>query len=154
MGQLPMFVLPDAPVRASAEEEALLRAIGRLICAWGRMECDLDRKIVAMRATAGDVRIVGSRTRPGMARMFAELRAIVSMRDKRGATALNEIAEIERTVQRLDRFRMLVIEGFTAADDDGFLVRDGKNMLVHISAEQLARDTAELESLGVRLMAL
>lgn len=149
-----MFVLPDAHPGASAEEDALLSAIGRLVCAWGRMEGDLDRKIMAMRATAGDVRIVGSRTRPAMSRMFAELRAIVSMRDKRGATALTEIAEVERAVQRLDRFRMLVIEGFTAVEGDGFLVRDGKNMPIHISAEHLARDTAELESLSDRLMAL
>lgn len=131
-----------------------MSAIGRLVCAWGRMECALDRKIIALRSASGEVRTVGSRTRPGMARMFAELRAIVSMRDKRGANALTEIAEIERAVQRLDRFRMLVIEGFTSAEDGGFLVRDGKNMLIHIQAEQLARDTAELESLGARLMAL
>ena len=49
MGQIPMFVLPDAPQGVPAEGNALLSAIGRLVCAWGRVECDLDRKIIRLR---------------------------------------------------------------------------------------------------------
>src|SRR3546814_4134194 len=66
-------------------------------------------KVAMMRGCMGDVRTVGGRTRPGMTKLMTELRTMVSMRDRRNAGALMEIADIERDMQRIDRFRSLII---------------------------------------------
>src|SRR3546814_10156664 len=65
---------------------------------------------------------------------------------------LVEIAEIERTIQRIDKFRMLVIQGFQApaeeqhgSDNAPFLCRDAKNNMICISLDDLEQDVSRLE---------
>src|SRR3546814_2340109 len=82
--------------------EALLCGIGRLIFSWGKLEVHLEQKVAQLRQNAGDVRAT-ARIRPTMAKMLAELRVIVSMRNRRNNMQLVEIAEIERTIQRIDK---------------------------------------------------
>src|SRR3546814_2000807 len=88
-----------------------------------------------------------------MAKMLAELRAIVSMRNRRNNMQLVEIAEIERTIQRIDKFRMLVIQGFQApaeeqpgSDNAPFLCRAAKNNMICISLDDLEQEVSRLEN--------
>lgn len=69
------------------EDAALLCAVGRLVCAWTMLEQSLETKIGLMREKMGDVRTVGARTRPSMAKLMTELRTMVAMRDRRNASA-------------------------------------------------------------------
>src|SRR3546814_12751555 len=124
---------------------ALLCGIWRLIFSWGKLEVHLEQKVAQLRQNAGDVRAT-ARIRPTMAKMLAELRAIVSMRNRRNNMQLVEIAEIERTIQRIDKFRMLVIQGFQApaeeqhgSDNTPFLCRDAKNNMICISLDEIGR---------------
>src|SRR3546814_5869185 len=89
------------------------------------------------------------------------LRAIVSMRNRRNNMQLVEIAEIERTIQRIDKFRMLVIQGFQApaeeqhgSDNAPFLCRDAKNNMICISLDDLGQEVSRLENCRERLVAL
>ncbi|MBJ7379008.1 MAG: hypothetical protein JHC60_19655, partial [Sphingobium sp.] len=70
------------------EDAALLCAVGRLVCAWTMLEQSLEAKIGLLRDAMGDVRTVGARTRPSMAKLMTELRTMVAMRDRRNASAL------------------------------------------------------------------
>src|SRR3546814_15436672 len=115
--------------------EALLCGIGRLIFSWGKLEVHLEQKVAQLRQNAGDVRAT-ARIRPTMAKMLAELRAIVSMRNRRNNMQLVEIAVIERPIQRIDKFRILVIQGFQAPDEEQhgvdnahYLSRDAKKQM-------------------------
>ncbi len=140
--------------REFSQDEALLYGIGRLICAWGMLEQGLEEKLIALRTAAGDVRAAGIRAKPGMSRLMAELRAMISMRDRRDGAALAQIAEIECDIQRIDRFRGLIVSGFQSPDGDGFACRDHKNNVVHVSLQQLNKEISHLEDVGDRLMAL
>ncbi|MDF0542630.1 hypothetical protein PX699_09775 [Sphingobium sp. H39-3-25] len=135
-------------------EVRLMCGLGRIICAWGTLEQRLEAKIADLRATTGDVRILGGRAKPSVARLMGELRAMISMRDRRNATALKEIAQLEGDIQRIDRFRGLVISGFVGPDPDGFACRDAKNNVVLVSIDQLDGETQRLDAIGERLLAL
>ncbi|HEX7782827.1 MAG TPA: hypothetical protein VF509_08470 [Sphingobium sp.] len=149
MGHLPLFAEIEKP-----EEATLMYGVGRLICAWGALEQGLEHKLCALREAAGDVRNTSMRTKPGMSRLIAELRATVSMRDRRDVSALSQIADIERDIQRIDRFRGLIISGFGAPEPGGFLCRDQKNNEMHVSMERLDSEIGQLETISERLMAL
>ncbi|MBH1991708.1 MAG: hypothetical protein I8H86_02340 [Sphingomonadaceae bacterium] len=136
------------------EDAALLCAVGRLVCGWSMLEQSLEAKIGLLRDGMGDVRTVGARTRPTMAKLMTELRTIVAMRDRRNASALTEIAAIERDMQRIDRFRALIINGFQEPAPGGFTCRDGRNNQLHVSMEQLETEIMALESLAGRLLAV
>jgi len=136
------------------EDAALLCAVGRLICAWSMLEQSLEAKIRLLRDAMGDVRTVGARTRPTMAKLMTELRTLVAMRDRRNASALTEISAIERDMQRIDRFRSLIISGFQEPAAGGFTCRDGRNNQLHVSMEQLETEIAALETVAGRLLAV
>jgi hypothetical protein len=138
----------------NALDDDLLCGVGKLICAWGVLEQRLEQKIALLREAAGDVRTLGSRTRPGMGKLLAELRAMISMRDRRNATVLGDIAALERDIQRIDRVRALIVSGFQGAEPGGFSCRDQKNAHVHVSFDQLAADITLLGLIGDRLLAL
>lgn len=153
-----MHLTHDIDVRAvsdyAPEDAALLCSVGRLVCAWTVLEQSLEAKIAMMREAMGDLRTVGARTRPAMARLMTELRTIVAMRDRRNASALTEIAEIERDMQRIDRFRALIIQGFQQPEPGGFACRDTRNTVQHVSLDQLDREILALEAIANRLLAL
>ena len=118
------------------------------------LEQSLEAKIAMMREAMGDVRTMGARTRPGMTKLMTELRTMVSMRDRRNAGALMEISDIERDMQRIDRFRSLIIGGFQQPAPGGFTCRDARNNQLHVSLEQLETEIASLEGLARRLLAV
>lgn len=153
-------IKPSPLEQRSGPDDTLLCTIGRLIYAWGTLETQLEQKILQLRQTAGDIRIVGARTRPTMAKMLAELRAIISMRNRRNNTQLAEIAGIERTIQMIDKFRMLVIQGFQVPGDGlgsadrALLCRDAKNNVISVSLAELDGEIARLDDCRERLLAL
>lgn len=153
-----MNVVAEINVKAvsdyAPEDAALLCAVGRLVCAWTMLEQSLEAKIAMMREAMGDVRVVGTRMRPGMAKLMTELRTMVAMRDRRNANALTEIADIERDMQRIDRFRSLIIGGFQQPAPGGFTCRDARNNHLHVSLEQLEVETMALETIAQRLLAV
>ena len=118
------------------------------------LEQSLEAKIAMMREAMGDVRTVGARTRPGMTKLMTEMRTMVSMRDRRNASALMEISDIERDMQRIDRFRSLIIGGFQQPAPGGFTCRDARNNQTHVSLEQLEVEIASLERVAQRLLAV
>lgn len=136
------------------QDAVLLCAIGRLVCSWTMLEQSLEAKAIAMRETMGDVRTVGARTRPTMAKLMTELRTMVAMRDRRNASGLIEISDIERDMQRIDRFRALIVTGFQEPAPDGFICRDARNNHQHVSMEQLEAEIAALETVAHRLLAI
>lgn len=136
------------------EDAALLCAIGRLVCAWTMLEQSLEAKIGLLRDAMGDVRTVGARTRPSMAKLMTELRTMVAMRDRRNASALTEISAIERDMQRIDRFRALIIQGFHQPEPGGFTCRDSRNTIQHVAFEHLDGEIAALEGVANRLLAV
>lgn len=136
------------------EDAALLCAVGRLVCAWTMLEQSLETKIGLLREAMGDVRTVGARTRPTMAKLMTELRTMVAMRDRRNASALTEISAIERDMQRIDRFRALIINGFQEPAPGGFACRDGRNNQIHVSLDQLEGEIIALEHVAQRLLAV
>ncbi len=141
------------PVAAYAPEDAaLLCGIGRLVCAWTMLEQSLEARLAELRETMGDVRTVGARTRPTMTKLMTELRTTVAMRDRRNANALAEIADVERDMQRIDRFRALVMGGFQQPVPDGFLCRDIRNNVQQISLDQLNDEIVALEQVAQRLL--
>src|SRR3546814_20950125 len=93
--------------------------------------------------------------------MLSELHAIVSMQNRRNNIQLVEIAEIDRTIQRIDKFRMLVIQGFQAPAEEQhgsynapFLCRDAKNNMICISIDDLEQEVSRMENCWERLVAL
>lgn len=166
MGQMPVFdndmmnIPQDAPEPAIHNNDdaadSLYAAIGELICRWGMMEATLEEKIAALRLAAGDVPGTGSRTKPTMAKMLAELRAIVSMRDRRNVAALSAIADMECEIQRIDRFRGLIVNGFLAArpDGGGFSMRDPKNIISHHNLGDVREAVAAIDRLRERFQSL
>ncbi|WP_298400067.1 hypothetical protein [Sphingobium sp.] len=136
------------------EDAALLCSVGRLVCAWTMLEQSLEAKIGMLREAMGDVRTVGARTRPTMTKLMTELRTMVSMRDRRNASALTEISGIERDMQRIDRFRALIIQGFQHPEPGGFTCRDGRNNIQHVALEQLETEIEALETVANRLLAV
>ncbi len=151
-------MVPEVNVKAvsdyAPEDAALLCAVGRLVCAWTMLEQSLEAKIAMMREAMGDVRTIGTRSRPTMAKLMTELRTMVAMRDRRNASGLTEIATLERDMQRIDRFRALIIGGFQEPAPGGFTVRDGRNNQQHVSLEQLDAEIGALELIAQRLLAL
>ncbi|MFZ2995723.1 hypothetical protein [Sphingobium sp.] len=143
------------PVSGYAPEDAaLLCGVGRLVCAWTVLEQSLEAKIGQLREAMGDIRTVGARTRPTMAKLMTELRTMVAMRDRRNAAALTEIADIERDMQRIDRFRALIIQGFHQPQPGGFTCRDHRNTHQFVTLEQLDREISALETVAERLLAV
>lgn len=136
------------------EDAALLCGVGRLVCAWTMLEQSLETKIAQLREAMGDVRTIGARTRPSMAKLMTELRTMVAMRDRRNASALTEISAIERDMQRIDRFRALIVQGFHQPEPGGFTCRDPRNNVQHVAMEQLEAEIASLERLAGRLLAV
>jgi len=136
------------------EDAALLCAIGRLVCGWTMLEQSLEAKIATMREGMGDIRTVGARTRPTMTKLMTEIRTIVAMRDRRNAAVLTEIAAIERDMQRIDRFRALIIGGFQEPAPGGLTCRDGRNNIQHVALDQLNGEIAALEHVAQRLLAV
>lgn len=134
--------------------DAVVRAVGSLVCSWGSLECTTMDKLSAMRIAAGDVRLVGGRMRPGMARLLAELRALVAMRDRHDKQALVIIAELENHIQRIAQFHLLVISGFQAAENDVLLCRDSKNAERRVSLADVEREIASIEEIKTRLAAI
>jgi hypothetical protein len=149
MGHLPIF-----SENAFSQDAALLYGVGRLVCAWGVLEHSIEDKIAVLRRAAGDVPGQGTRNKASMARLLADLRAMISMRDRRDTTALLKMAGIEQQLQRIDRFRSLIVSGFQTPEPGGFAVRDQKNNVLHISFEQLDDEIAQLEKVGEQLTAL
>lgn len=153
-----VHLVSDGQVKAVAEyapeDAALLCAVGRLVCAWTMLEQSLEAKIGIMREAMGDIRTVGARTRPSMTKLMTELRTMVAMRDRRNASALTEISAIERDMQRIDRFRALIIQGFQQPHPGGFTCRDQRNNLQVITLEQLDGEIASLEGVANRLLAV
>lgn len=143
------------PVSGYAPEDAaLLCGVGRLVCAWTMLEQSLEAKIGLLRDAMGDIRTVGARTRPSMAKLMTELRTMVAMRDRRNAAALTEIADIERDMQRIDRFRGLIIQGFHQPQPGGFTCRDQRNIHQFVTLEQLDHEISALETVAERLLAV
>lgn len=153
-----VHLVSDVNVKAvseyAPEDAALLCAVGRLVCAWTMLEQSLEAKIGIMREAMGDIRTVGARTRPSMTKLMTELRTMVAMRDRRNASALTEISAIERDMQRIDRFRALIIQGFQQPEPGGFTCRDQRNNLQLVTLEQLDGEIASLEGVANRLLAV
>lgn len=153
-----VHLVADVNVRAvsdyTPEDAALLVSVGRLVCAWTMLEQSLEAKISLLREGMGDVRTVGARTRPSMAKLMTELRTMVAMRDRRNASALTEIADIERDIQRIDRFRALIIQGFQQPEEGGFTCRDPRNNIQHIALHHLDEEIDALETVANRLLAV
>lgn len=160
MAQMVQSFTKDDHIQKPRPLDDLFCGVGQLVFAWGMLEAQLEQKITDLRRAAGDVRSATARTKPTMARMLAELRAIISMRCRRDNVQLDEIAEIERTIQQIDKFRMLVIQGFQIAGDATgknerpFLCRDAKNNIIGISLEELDREISRLDACRERLLAL
>ncbi|MEJ7934252.1 hypothetical protein WG907_08305 [Sphingobium sp. AN558] len=148
----------DINVKAASDyvpdDATILCGVGRMVCAWTMLEQSLEGKIALMREGMGDIRTVGARTRPTMVKLMTELRTIVAMRDRRNASILMEIAEIERDMQRIDRFRSLIVAGFQQPEPGGFACRDQRNNRLHISLEQLDAEIGALERVAERLLAV
>jgi hypothetical protein len=89
-----------------------------------------------------------------MAKLMTELRTMVAMRDRRNASALTEIAAIERDIQRIDRFRALIIQGFHQPEPGGFICRDHRNIHQFVTFEQLDHEISDLETIANRLLAV
>ncbi|HEX7819222.1 MAG TPA: hypothetical protein VF463_01245 [Sphingobium sp.] len=132
----------------------VVRAVGSLVCSWGSLERTTMDKLSAMRLAAGDVRLVGGRMRPGMARLLAELRALVSMRDRHDKQGLVVIADLENHIQRIAQFHLLIISGFQASEADVLLCRDSKNSERRISLADVEREIAMIETIKERLSAI
>lgn len=135
-------------------DDEVVRAIGSLVCTWGSMEFATMDKVAALRIAAGDVRMVGGRMRPGMARLLAELRALIAMRDRHDKQALIVIADIDNDIQRIAQFHLLVISGFQAADNDVLLCRDAKNAERRVTLADVQREIAAIEAIKERLRAI
>jgi hypothetical protein len=118
------------------------------------LEHSLEARLAELRETMGDVRTVGARTRPTMTKLMTELRTTVAMRDRRNAAGLTEIAEVERDLQRIDRFRTLIIGGFQQPSPEGFLCRDLRNNAQYVSLEHLDNEIAALEQVAQRLLTI
>jgi hypothetical protein len=144
---------PTTPA-AFSDADAVALGIGHLVCSWGELEQSLMAKLAAMRVAAGDVRIVGARSKPGVSRLLAELRALISMRDRHDKTALADISEIERLIQRIGQLRLLVVEGFEKPEHDAFVCRDTKNVEHRIGLAHLAQEIAEIDAIRERLARL
>ncbi|MET0241803.1 MAG: hypothetical protein ABW184_18070 [Sphingobium sp.] len=134
--------------------DAAIRAVGALVCGWGGLERATTQKLSAMRLAAGDVRLVGGRIRPGVARLLAELRAHVSMRDRHDKQALVVIADLENHIQRIAQFHQLVVSGFQVAEGNILLCHDAKNAERRISLDEMEREIAAIESITARLAAI
>ena len=141
---------PAVPDNGADDE--VVRSIGSLVCSWGSLEHATMEKLSAMRIAAGDVRLVGGRMRPGMARLLAELRALVAMRDRHDKQGLVVIAELENHIQRIAQFHLLVISGFQSADAGILFCRDAKNSERRVSLEDVNREIASIEDIKSRLM--
>ncbi|MET0137704.1 MAG: hypothetical protein ABW192_04910 [Sphingobium sp.] len=146
--------MPNASDEAAASHDCVVRAVGTLVCSWGSLERTTMDKLTAMRLAAGDVRLVGGRMRPGMARLLAELRALVSMRDRHDKQGLVVIADLENHIQRIAQFHLLVISGFQASEADTLLCRDSKNSERRISLGDVEREIAMIETIKERLSAI
>ncbi|MET0364771.1 MAG: hypothetical protein ABW169_08955 [Sphingobium sp.] len=156
----PRFAAPHSgdesrpAVPDTGANDVVVRAIGSLVCSWGSLEHATMEKLSAMRIAAGDVRLVGGRMRPGMARLLAELRALVAMRDRHDKQGLVVIAELENHIQRIAQFHLLVISGFQSAEAGVLLCRDSKNSERRVSLEDVEREIETIESIKTRLMAI
>ena len=84
---------------------------------------------------------------------------------KKARTALDTKAKdaptlVKLAIQQIDKFRMLVIQGFQVAGEGGgtdkhlFLCRDAKNNVIRISLDELNGEISRLDACRERLLAL
>jgi len=57
-------------------------------------------------------------------------------------------------MQRIDRFRALIIQGFKQPEEGGFTCRDQRNNMQFVTLEQLDAEIASLETVANRLLAV
>ena len=67
---------------------------------------------------------------------------------------LRKLAAIERDIQRIDRFRALIIQGFHQPEPGGFICRDHRNIHQFVTFEQLDHEISDLETIANRLLAV
>lgn len=142
------------PPGEELNDRAIACAIGQLVCSWGSLERATMDKLTALRTAAGDVRMVGSRSKPGMARLLAELRTLITMRDRHEKQGLVVLADIENHIQRITQFHLLVIEGFQAAEGDILYCRDAKNVERRVSIADLEKEIADIDEIKARIHAI
>ena len=149
-------LFPDARPRLPnrAPSRAVLEGIGALILAWGQLEQTTADKVAVMRQSFGDVRAVGGRIRPTMQKLLAELRALVAMRDRHDKQALTVIAEIDGVLQRTAQFRQLIMEGAQEIVGDSVMCRDAKNNLIEVLAQEIARETSQIDRIRCQIAEL
>jgi hypothetical protein len=57
-------------------------------------------------------------------------------------------------MQRIDRFRSLIIGGFQQPAPGGFTCRDARNNRTHVSLDHLDAEISSLETVAQRLLAV
>lgn len=145
------------PVRTSRPAPATDRvtlALGTMVRRWGELERAAVDKLAQLRAAAGDISLIGGRSRPTLAILIAELRALVSIRDRHDRNTLIQISEIETSIQRASQFHHLVIDGFRTAESDMLLCRDDRNTERRVCIADVHREIATLERITLRLCAI
>lgn len=143
---------PHQPVAAQGDAVTLL--LGTLVRTWGELERSAMDKLAQLRSAAGDMRLIGGRSRPSLGMLLAELRALVSIRDRHDRNTLVEIAEIETGIQRATQFHQLVIDGFRAAEADVLLCRDARNAERRVRVDDVRSEIRELQTITSRLWAI
>lgn len=152
IGDQPDVSAPSQPDPDGGDAITLL--LGTLVRTWGELERAAMEKLSQLRSAAGDMRLIGGRSRPSLGMLLAELRALVSIRDRHDRNTLVEIAEIETSIQRASQFHHLVIDGFRAAEADVLLCRDARNAERRIRVADVRSEICELESITSRLCAI
>ncbi len=142
------------PARDAQTGDAVTMLLGTLVRTWGELERATMEKLSQLRAAAGDMRLIGGRSRPNLGMLLAELRALVSIRDRHDRNTLVEIAEIETSIQRASQFHQLVIDGFRAAEADVLLCRDARNAERRVKVDDVRSEIRELETITSRLCAI
>lgn len=142
------------PQRDAPNGDAITLLLGSLVRTWGELERSAMEKLAQLRSAAGDMRLIGGRSRPSLGMLLAELRALVSIRDRHDRNTLVEIAEIETSIQRASQFHQLVIDGFRAAEADVLLCRDARNAERRVRVDDVRSEIRELETITSRLCAI
>lgn len=128
--------------------------VGDFVCSWGRMEQALADKRDMLRRGCGDNRILDHRARASIPMILAELRALLTLRDRHDRTALAQVAELECTLQRLARFRQLLVDGFRAFEGGDVLCRDAKNELHVVKLVDVSRELRNVIAIARTVRAL
>lgn len=145
---------PQQPERGAQTADPVTLLLGTLVRTWGELERSAMDKLAQLRSAAGDMRMIGGRSRPSLGMLLAELRALVSIRDRHDRSTLVEIADIETSIQRATQFHQLVIDGFRAAEADILLCRDARNAERRVRIDDVRSEIRELETITSRLCAI